>query len=260
MLKNSFLRPVKSLFRSRKGDYLTFRKVLGFTPDNLAYYQLAIHHRSLNVDKRKKDSEVSNERLEFLGDALLSLIVADTLFKRYPAQSEGFLTTARSRIVKRDSLNRISHQLGIDKLVHTSKGVKKNLNQNILGNTLEAIVAAVYLDLGYEQCVRFVANKMLKLIDIDKLMEVEVNYKSKLIEWCQHNRLTLQFDLVADEIHRGNQHVFRTELTIGEKVICQAEGKSKKYAEQNAAHRALELIDTNSEYFDELIENGGLKL
>jgi ribonuclease-3 len=260
MLKNSFLRYIRSILHSKKKDYLRFRKMLGFMPDNLAYYKLAVRHRSLNVDKTRPDSDLSNERLEFLGDALLSIIVADVMFKRYPAQNEGFLTTARSRIVKRDSLNSLALQLGIDKLIHSSRGVKKNATHNILGNTLEALVAAVYLDLGYKRCFRFVKKKVLACIDIDQVVEAEINYKSRLLEWCQRNRLSLQFDLLSDEVDKNNQHLFSTELVVGEKSICKAEGKSKKTAEQNAAKQALKIIDRNPAYFDELIENGGKKL
>lgn len=260
MLKEYILRYLKSKRDSKDENYLRFSNVLGFMPDNLAYYQLAVRHRSLNADKTQKDSDLSNERLEFLGDALLNLIVADIIYHRYPDQSEGFLTNARSRIVKRESLNHISHKMGIDKLIHSSRGVKKTVNQNILGNTLEALVAAVYLDFGYERCYQYVKHGILENIDIDKVVEVEVNYKSKLLEWCQHNRLPMQFELISDEIGKDNQHVFCTELVIGEKVICQAEGKSKKSSEQNAANQALKIINNNPAYFDELIENGGKKM
>ena len=253
-MKNNFLRSIKSIFHLKQEAYLNFKEVLGFMPDTLSYYQLAVRHRSLNVDRSKKDCDLNNERLEFLGDALLSLIVADILFKHYPNQNEGFLTNARSNIVKRESLNRISQQLGINKLINSSKGVKKNVNRNILGNTLEALVAAVYLDFGYKRCFHFVEHRVLKCVDIDKILETEVNHKSKLIELCQHYRVPIQFELISDEVIKDNQHIFLVELIIGEKVVCRAEGKSKKNAEQNVACQALKIIDNIPNYFDEMVE------
>jgi ribonuclease-3 len=208
----------------------------------LEYYQLAFRHRSLTPEGRRKD-QLSNERLEYLGDAIISLIIADVLFRRFPKQSEGFLTNARSRIVKRDSLNRLAIKLQLDKLIIASKSLKVNNNHNVYGNALEALMGAIYLDYGYEKCRKFVEEKMLHAIDIEKLVAEEVNYKSRLIERCQLKKQDYRFDMISDTVLAGNQHVFVVELTVDERKLCSAEGSSKKSAEQNVAKKALENLE-----------------
>lgn len=233
--------------KSRKEPYLLFEKVLGFYPYRIEYYQLAMLHRSASVPT-DNGIMLSNERLEFLGDAVLNSVVTDILYRRYEHQREGFLTNTRSKIVKRESLNRLALEIGLDKLMLAGKNVIKTENTNMLGNALEALLGAIYLDYGYKKCKSFVENRLLKnFIDIDKLVLDEVNFKSKLIEWCQKHRYPIEFQLLGEEMSSANNHLFHTQLIINQNVICEATGRSKKESHQQAAMKALEIIETNPE-------------
>ncbi len=231
--------------KSRKEPYLLFQKVLGFYPYKIEYYQLAMLHRSASVPT-DNGIMLSNERLEFLGDAVLNSVVTDILYRRYEHQREGFLTNTRSKIVKRESLNRLALEIGLDKLMLAGKNVNKTGNTNMLGNALEALLGAIYLDYGYKKCKSFVENRLLKnFIDIDKLVLDEVNFKSQLIEWCQKHRFTIEFQLLGEEMSSANNHLFHTQIIINENVICDATGRSKKESHQQAAMKALEIIENH---------------
>ena len=230
-----------------------FYKVLGFYPDQIAYYQLAVRHKSVSIPTNDGHL-LSNERLEFLGDAVLSSVVTDILYHKYPDEREGFLTNTRSKIVKRDALNLLAVHIGLDKLVKVTKYVNKYTNNNIYGNALEALVGAIYLDFGYKKCKFFIENCISKkYIDLDKVAEDEVNFKSKLIEWCQKYRLHYEFGVVNDTLINANKHEFLTCLLINEKNICQAAGSSKKESQQNTARLALQLIKTNPDFLQEIV-------
>lgn len=229
--------------KKRKEPYLLFRNLLGFYPYKIEYYQLAMLHRSA-ASPAGKGVPVSNERLEFLGDAVLNSVVTDILYRRYDTQSEGFLTNTRSKIVKRETLNRLALQIGLDKLMHAGKHVKTSGNTNMPGNALEALLGAIYLDYGYKKCKTFIENRLLQnFIDIDKVAVEEVNYKSKLIEWCQKNRYTIDFELIKEEIASDNNHLFYTQININQLAVCDASGRSKKESHQSAAMKALEMLD-----------------
>lgn len=240
--------------KSRREPYLLFKKVLGFYPYKIEYYQLAMLHRSASIPT-SDGIMLSNERLEFLGDAVLNSVVTDILYRRYENQREGFLTNTRSKIVKRESLNKLALEIGLDKLMLASKHLNKNgLSTNMYGNALEALLGAIYLDYGYKKCKLFVENRLLKnYIDIDKLIQDEVNFKSKLIEWCQKHRLKIEFILLGEELNSANNHLFHTQLTINDKTICEATGKSKKESHQQAAMKALEIIDSTPRFLDTII-------
>ena len=151
----TILRKIRLLSNARKEPYFLFYKVLGFYPDKIAYYQLAVRHKSVSIPT-DSGHNLSNERLEFLGDAVLNSVVTDILYRRYEDEREGFLTNTRSKIVKRDSLNKLAVEIGLDKLVIVTKYVNTHTNNNIYGNALEALMGAIYLDYGYKQCKRFV--------------------------------------------------------------------------------------------------------
>lgn len=228
--------------KKRKEPYLLFYNVLGFYPYKIEYYQLAMLHRSASVATDNGNS-LSNERLEFLGDAVLNSVVTDILYRRYEHQREGFLTNTRSKIVKRESLNKIALEIGLDKLMLAGKNVRTG-NTNMLGNALEALLGAIYLDYGYKKCKIFVENQLLKnFVDIDKLAADEVNFKSKLIEWCQKKRYEIEFVLLSEEVSTANNHLFHTQILINNTPICDATGRSKKESHQNAAHKAFNLIE-----------------
>ena len=202
-------------------------------PDNLALYHLALQHRS------SKNTQNSNERLEFLGDAVLSLIVGEYLFKKYPLKEEGFLTEIRSRIVNRLALSELAKKIGIDTLLHYEKGPSKKGHKFIYGNALEALIGAVYLDKGYAQCRNFVLCQLLHpYTDLQDLIENDTNYKSQLITWANKNRKHIQFKTVAEAQHE-RPNGFTAQVLIEEAMAGQGKGHNKKQAEQQAALAAL---------------------
>jgi len=247
------LQKIRLLSNARKEPYFLFYKVLGFYPDKIAYYQLAVRHKSVTIPT-ENGHLLSNERLEFLGDAVLNSVVTDILYRRYENQREGFLTNTRSKIVKRDSLNQLAVEIGLDKLVMVTKYVNTHTNNNIYGNALEALMGAIYLDYGYKQCKKFVEQRLFRtIVNLDKVAENEVNFKSKLIEWCQKNRLQTEFVLVDEVLSKSNKHLFQSRLLIQGKTICEAFGPSKKESQQNASRIADQMIQSNPNFLKELI-------
>jgi ribonuclease-3 len=251
VIKN-ILRKIRLISKARKEPYFLFYKVLGFYPDKIEYYQLAVRHKSVSIPT-ESGHNLSNERLEFLGDAVLNSVVTDILYRRFENQREGFLTNTRSKIVKRDSLNQLAVEIGLDKLVKVTKYVNTHTNNNIYGNALEALMGAIYLDYGYKQCKIFVEKRLIRsFVNLDEVVENEVNFKSKLIEWCQKNRIEAEFVLISETLSSSNKHVFESRLTINGKTICEASGASKKESQQNASRSGLELIQSNSNFLKEL--------
>lgn len=251
MIKN-ILRKIRLISNARKEPYFLFHKILGFYPDKIEYYQLAVRHKSVSITT-ENGHQLSNERLEFLGDAVLNSVVTDILYHRYENQREGFLTNTRSKIVKRNSLNELAIEIGLDKLVKVTKYVNAHTNNNIYGNALEALMGAIYLDYGYKKCKSFVEQRLIRsFVDLDKVAENEVNFKSKLIEWCQKNRVEPEFILISEILNSSNKHLFDTSLNINGKTICQATGASKKESQQNASRIALQLISTTPGLLKEL--------
>ena len=251
MIKNILLK-IRLLSKARKEPYLLFHKVLGFYPDKIEYYQLAVRHKSVSIPT-ENGRNLSNERLEFLGDAVLNSVVTDILYRRYEDEREGFLTNTRSKIVKRDSLNKLALEIGLDKLVKVTKYVNAHTNNNIYGNALEALLGAIYLDYGYKQCKKFVEQRLFKgFVNLDKVAENEVNFKSKLIEWCQKNKLETEFILLSETMSGSNKHVFQSALMIQGRKICEASGMSKKESQQNASRIAFEMIESNPDMLKEL--------
>lgn len=251
MIKSIILK-LRLFPKSRREPYLLFEKVLGFYPYKLEYYQLAMLHRSASIPT-SDGIMLSNERLEFLGDAVLNSVVTDILYRRFENQREGFLTNTRSKIVKRESLNKLALEIGLDKLMQAGKNVRQTNSTNMPGNALEALLGAIYLDYGYKKCKYFVENRLLKsFIDIDKVASNEVNFKSKLIEWCQKNRLNIEFELLGEEVSSANNHLFHTQVTINNRVICDATGRNKKESHQQASFKALDILEDNPEIVQEL--------
>ena len=250
----SILRKIRLLSNARKEPYFLFSKVLGFYPDKIDYYQLAVRHKSVSI-LTEDGHNLSNERLEFLGDAVLNSVVTDILYHRYEDQREGFLTNTRSKIVKRDSLNQLALEIGLDKLVKVTKYVNAHTNNNIYGNALEALMGAIYLDYGYKKCKLFVEQRLIRtFLNLDKIAENEVNFKSKLIEWCQKNRLEPEFVLVDDVLSKSNKHVFQTRLVIHGKIISEASGASKKESQQLVCQIAYQQILSNPVFLNDILQ------
>ncbi len=222
------------------------RHIVGRSPANLALYRLATQHVSV-AKKNQQGVRESNERLEYLGDAVLSMVVAEYLFKKFPFKDEGFLTDIRSRIVNRESLNQVARKIGVSEIVQFSEGSKKAgrsrlSHKSIGGNTLEALVGAVYLDKGYRAARRFILKKMLiPHFDLLSIVENDTNYKSKVIEWAQKHNRDVRYEVV--ETRGGKQYKeFVTQLLVDNQPVSTGSGYSKKKAEQRASEKALSLL------------------
>lgn len=214
--------------------------ITGFTPSNLAIYKLAILHTSRS--RETNGFRESNERLEYLGDAILGAAVADYLFKKYPFKDEGFLTEIRSRIVNRESLNVLARKIGINHIVQFDHK-NAQLQRVVLGNTLEAIVGAVYLDKGYLRCKKFVIDKLVQpYFDLDVVVQTNLNYKSKIIEWTQRNGKTVRFDLLEIKKER-NQKEFAVQVFVDNEPKGVGYGFTKKRAEQDAAQKTCQQLE-----------------
>lgn len=176
-----------------------FYKILGFYPRNIQLYQQALLHKSTSI-RSEKGRPLNNERLEFLGDAILDAIVGDIVYKHFEGRREGFLTNTRSKIVQRETLNKLAVEIGLDKLVKYSTRSSSH-NSYMYGNAFEAFIGAIYLDQGYERCKRFMEEKIFKnYIDLDKMSRKEVNFKSKLIEWSQKAKLRFHLNLSSNSL------------------------------------------------------------
>lgn len=214
------------------------RATTGMIPLNLALYRVALQHSSI------EEGHTSNERLEFLGDAILSAIVADYLFKKYPLKEEGFLTDIRSRLVNRDSLNGLARKIHLDKLLHyDSNLVKRSGHKFIYGNALEALIGAVYLDHGYERCQKFVIERLIvNYISLKELIEHDTNFKSRIIQWAHKHHLQVIFRILEEKQYEHYKE-FTAQVIIDEKVMGEGTGRTKKCAEQMAAQQALQYTE-----------------
>lgn len=240
---------------------MSIYKIVGFYPDNIQLYQQAFLHKSQSIED-DDGKWLNNERLEFLGDAILSAVVADIVYKHFQNKREGFLTNTRSKIVSRDSMNRIGSSLGIDHMLRYSVNMHAQHeahNSNMLGNALEALIGAIYLDQGFDACYRFIRDVLIKKhIDIDKISETEVNFKSNLIEWGQKNRLPVSFEIIESFQDEQSNPVFQTAavlLETGEHIGIGI-GYSKKESQQNAAQMAMKKIRTDRTFQQHIL---GLK-
>ena len=219
------------------------KNILGFVPDNLSLYRLAFRHKSKSVTI-KKGTKSSNERLEFLGDAILGAVVAEILFKMYPYKEEGFLTEMRSKIVSRVSLNQLAKKLGFDKLIDFDN---KTINitakhSSLLGDAFESLIGAVYLDKGYLFTKNFLEQRIVKPhIDILTLEQTETNFKSKLIEWCQRHGKDILFELITNAVGEPAK-LFTIQILVDGEIISQALDFNKKNAEKLAAEKACAIL------------------
>ena len=208
----------------------------GFVPANVSIFRLAFSHKSSGSEKSTGNQQ-NNERLEYLGDAVLGTIVAEYLFKKYPSSDEGFLTKMRSKIVKRKSLNIIGDKMGLDYLLSEYNNTR--LSRSMLGNALEALVGAVYLERGYVGTKRFVIEKVLRnYIDVHELELVDDNYKSQLLEWCQKNGNSVNYKLLARYKFEKRDR-FRVAVVVNGQRVSTADDFNKKNAEQIASEKAL---------------------
>ena len=217
--------------------------IVGSKPFNLKPYQIATQHTSV-AKSVKKGFKESNERLEYLGDSVLGMVVADYLFQKYPFKDEGFLTEIRSRIVSRESLNQLARTIGVPQIVkYDGKRKTPNSHKSLYGNTLEALVGAIYIDKGFGASRHFIIKKLLlPHFDIEQLIKTTKNYKSKLIEWTQKNSKVSVFDHI-ETIDKGHFKEFIIQVRIDDEPIAKGHGLSKKKAEQDAAREACLILN-----------------
>lgn len=224
-------------------------EIFGFYPHRIQFYKLALMHKSV-TRRNEKGKPLNNERLEFLGDAILDAIVGDIVYRHFEGKREGFLTSTRSKIVQRDTLNRLATEMGITQLIKFCKHTPSH-NSYMGGNAFEALVGAMYLDRGYEACMRFMEKRILsQLINIDKVAYKEINFKSKLIEWCQKNKVKLDFKLLEQSREGKNSPIFKYQVLIEGLEGGVGEGYSKKESQQLASKITLQQLKRKPQFID----------
>ena len=235
-------------FRKEKELYLSLYKILGFFPNDIKYYKQALMHKS--IMRREKGKPVNNERLEFLGDAILGAVVGHIVYTHFDGKREGFLTNTRSKIVQRETLNKLARELGITDLI-LSSGHSSSHNSYLGGNAFEALVGAIYLDKGYKACMQFVEGRILShFINIDKVAYKEVNFKSKLIEWSQKNRVNVDFKVVEEKKVEGGSPLFVYQVLIEGIEGGTGRGYTKKESQQQASKITLERLRREPQFID----------
>ena len=215
------------------------RSVLGYTPKRLSLYKLAFYHKSMNDEQTQRNQH--NERLEYLGDSILSTIVAEYLFKKYPGKNEGFLTKMRSKIVKRKTLNTLAHEMGLDIILSSySQG---RMSKSMMGNAFEALVGAIYLDKGFTDTCDYIINQvLLKHLNIHELEMMDDNFKSQLLEWGQKNNINVDYRLVS-KYKQDKRDRFKVAVVIEGDEVANADDFNKKAAEQLASEMALQKLN-----------------
>jgi ribonuclease III len=238
---NRIVQRVKLFSSNRKEFYLFLRNLLGFYPQNLKLYDLAFIHKSAStVDSQ--GNFVNNERLEFLGDAILGSIIADFLYNRFPQEDEGFLTKTRSKLVNRSFLTKLTFDMGLNIFINsnTTKNIDKS---HIYGDALEALIGAIYLDKDYKTAKYFVTKKILsQFVDLNEIEQNDSNFKSQLIEWSQKNKKEISFETTENSNENSKQPKFRAVIKIDNKQIGKGSGTSKKEAHQEAAKESLKKL------------------
>jgi len=237
ILKKIFQKIFKNSRSPQDGSFFNeLEKILGFKPNDLSIYQRAFTHRSANkIDE--KGNPINYERLEFLGDAMLSSVIAAHLFNQVPHGDEGYLTKMRSKIVSREHLNELGRDLNLIGFID-SKVPTSHFGENIHGNVFEALIGAIYLDLGYKFCEQFINLRVIvPYVNIPKLEGKVISYKSLLIEWCQKEKKSFYYDVYEDNAITG-ERLFGVKLSIDQKIVAKARATSKKKAEEKASQRA----------------------
>lgn len=223
-------------FSSDKELRKAIKNVFGFYPGNIFLYKQAFRHKSASIT-HKSGLKINNERQEYLGDAILSSVVAHYLFKRFPGKDEGFLTEMRSKIVSRTSLNKLAHKMGLMQFIKIS-ATDAHLMKSAAGNAFEAFIGAMYLDKGYEHTRKIIVKRILNHhFDLEELMNTEISYKSKVIEWAQKEKVNLQFSVVEEQNIKG-QKQFQVALLVNKEPMAKALDYSIKGAENLAAEKA----------------------
>ncbi len=238
MRLNNIIDRIKLPFRKEKELYSSLYKILGFYPHNIEFYKQALLHKSIHK-RNDKGKPLNNERLEFLGDAVLDAVVGYIVYQHFEGKREGFLTNARSKLVSRETLGKVANEMGLGCLIMTACHSTSH-NSYVEGNAFEALIGAIYLDRGYDACMYFIEKQLLgKYINLDKIAFKEVNFKSKLLEWAQKNRVRVEYRLVNQKVDKDSNVMFCFTVMIEGVEGESASGYSKKEAQQLASKETL---------------------
>jgi ribonuclease-3 len=224
---------------SDRNLYQSIKNIFGFRPSNLYLYKLAFRHKSANQDVN--GVKINNERLEYLGDAVLGSVIADYLFKKFPYKGEGFLTEMRSKIVCRSNLNKLSRKMGLDRLIESSAETKSS-SKSMRGDAFEAFIGALYIDKGYDFSRKVIIRRIVNIhIDIDNLEHLDTNFKSKLIEWAQKEKINVEFKVVGERGEK-NKRQYEVEVYVDSEPVSMGIDFSIKGAEKIAAEKACKSL------------------
>lgn len=252
MFPKDIISRIKLPFQKERKLYSALHQILGFYPIHIKYYEQALLHKSSSI--KKAGAWINNERLEFLGDAILDAVVGDIVFRHFTGKKEGFLTNTRSKIVQRETLNKVAVEIGLDKLIISSTHNTTH-NNYMCGNAFEALVGAIYLDRGYYYCMKFIQERILKnLINIDKVAYKEVNFKSKLIEWCQKNHVRITFELINQTTESQASPIFVSRVLLEDIPCDQGQGYSKKESQQIAAKETLQSLKQRPAFLEQILK------
>lgn len=253
MVVENILDTIRLLFLRDKQFYCSFYDIMGFYPHKVELYRQALTHRSLNI-KDDGGRALNNERLEFLGDAILDAVVSDILYNQFQRKPEGFLTSVRSRIVQRESLGRLADAIGLTELILSNQMFRSH-NNYMAGNAFEALIGAIYLDRGYEYCKWFVTHRIIgKHINLEQEAFRESNFKSRLLEWCNKHRVQATFELLEERTDPATSSPrFLSRVNISGKECGRGMGYSKKESHQQAAMVAIKRLKSNSQLRSEVL-------
>lgn len=224
--------------------------VMGFYPHDIKYYRIALTHKS-SGQRNEKGKPLNNERLEFLGDAILDAVVGDIVFRHFPGKREGFLTNTRSKLVSRESLGKLAEEMGLTEHIQSKGQSNRSHNSYMAGNAFEALVGAIYIDQGYAAVMRFMEKRILaKMVNIDKVAYKEVNFKSKLLEWTQKNRVRMDYQMMKQETDEKGSPIFGFCVMIEGVEGGKGQGYSKKEAQQIASKETLQRLRREPQFID----------
>lgn len=242
---------IKLPFRKEKELYSSLYDIIGFYPHNISYYKQALLHKSM-FKRNEKGKPINNERLEFLGDAILDAAVGHIVYEHFPGKREGFLTNTRSKLVARETLGKLAEELGLTRLI-LSNGRGNSHNSYMGGNAFEALVGAIYLDRGYNACMRFLKKRILAhVINIDKVAYKEVNFKSKILEWAQKNRVKLEYRMEPQSSDDKGSPQFSCTVVIEGVEGCSGVGYSKRESQQNASRLTLNQLRKKPQFVEKV--------
>ena len=244
---------LKLPFRKEKELFSSLHGIMGFYPHNIKYYKIALTHKS-SGKRNEKGKPLNNERLEFLGDALLDAVVGHIVYEHFGNKREGFLTNTRSKLVSRETLGKLAEEMGLTELIQSNTS-KHSHNSYMAGNAFEALVGAIYLDQGYDAVMRFMKKRILaQMVNIDKVAYKEVNFKSKLLEWTQKNRVKMNFVIMQESVDKEGSPTFGFVVEIEGIEGGSGKGYSKKEAQQKAAKETLQRLRREPQLIDAIFQ------